>query len=139
MSRIQTKEVPFTCRKWSGTIPARVRNAAVDQPNHIDIKRDRGVTIEWADGTTSYYSVKYLRRMSPSAEQRQLVEEMERNPLTVLPSSAAGKADEPLTITDAQFVGRYAMKIIFSDGHNTGIYSWDYLREIDPELNKSGG
>jgi DUF971 family protein len=30
-------------------------------------------------------------------------------------------------------VGNYAVKISFSDGHDTGIYSWQYLREIDPD------
>jgi DUF971 family protein len=110
------------------------REDIVDQPKHIDIKRDRGVTIEWSDGVTSFYSVNYLRRMSPSAEQRQLLEEMQKNPLMVLPASALSKAGEPLTIEDAQFVGRYAIKLVFSDGHDTGIFSWDYLREIDPEL-----
>ena len=51
-------------------------------------------------------------------------------PLTVLPASATG--DQPLTATGAQLVGNYAVRIIFSDGHDTGLYSWDYLREIDP-------
>lgn len=54
---------------------------------------------------------------------------MQRNPLTVLPSSASG---QPLTIADAEVVGTYALKVVFSDGHDTGIYSWAYLREIDP-------
>lgn len=107
----------------------------MDQPKHIDIKRDKGVTIEWADGSTSYYSVKYLRRLSPSAEQRKLLDEMKENPLMVLPANLVSKSDEPLTIADAQFVGRYAIKLIFSDGHDTGIFSWEYLREIDPQLN----
>ena len=32
----------------------------------------------------------------------------------------------------AELVGNYAIKIRFSDGHDTGLYSWTYLREIDP-------
>ena len=56
-----------------------------------------------------------------------LREQMARNPLTVLPSSKPG----PLTALDAELVGRYAIRIRFSDGHDTGIYSWRYLREID--------
>jgi DUF971 family protein len=99
------------------------------QPEAIDIKRDRGVTIQWRDGTGSYYTVAYLRRNSPSADQRQLRDEMANNPLAVIPS---GQGSGPLTITDAQFVGNYALKLAFSDGHETGIYSWRYLREIDP-------
>jgi len=100
-------------------------------PAAIDLKKDRGLTIQWADGSASYYSIAYLRRMSPSADMRQLRAEMQKNPLTVLPASAAG-ASGPITATGAELVGNYAIRIRFSDGHDTGIYSWAYLREIDP-------
>ena len=103
----------------------------MDMPSKLDLKKDKGLTIEWADGTTSYYSIAYLRRMSPSADMKQLREEMTKNPLTVLPSRAASTA--PLVAVNAELVGNYAIKLYFSDGHDTGIYSWRYLREIDPE------
>ncbi|MFG0329331.1 MAG: gamma-butyrobetaine hydroxylase-like domain-containing protein [Phycisphaerales bacterium] len=102
-------------------------------PKHIDVKRDRGVTILWPDGRTSYYSVRYLRKWSPSAEARHMREEIAKNPLTVLPASAQS-GEKPLTIANAEFVGHYAIKFSFSDGHDTGIYSWEYLREIDPQM-----
>lgn len=105
----------------------------MDQPRSLDLKKDRGLTVEWADGATSYYSVAYLRRMSPSADQRELVKEMERNPLTVLPARTAARGGS-LTATGAELVGNYALRIHFSDGHDTGIYSWAYLRSIDPAL-----
>ena len=41
-------------------------------------------------------------------------------------------ADQPLMATDAELVGNYAVRIRFSDGHDTGLYSWPYLRQIDP-------
>ena len=104
----------------------------MDAPRKLDLKLDRGLTVEWSDGTTSYYSIAYLRRMSPSAEARQLREEQAKNPLTVLPAKAAKAASGPLTALDAEMVGNYALRIRFSDGHDTGIYSWDYLRQIDP-------
>lgn len=102
----------------------------IDPPTHLDLKKDRGLSIQWADGTTSYYSIKLLRRMSPSAEAKTLREELQRNPLAVIPSS--GDSGE-LTATGAELVGNYAIRIRFSDGHDTGIYSWRYLREIDPQ------
>ena len=105
-------------------------------PNRLDLKKDRGLTIEWADGTTSYYTIAYLRRMSPSAEMRVLREQQEKNPLTVLPAKAARATEGPLTAESAEFVGNYALRIRFSDGHDTGIYSWSYLREIDPEAKR---
>lgn len=98
-------------------------------PVDLDLERQRGLTVRWSDGSTSFYPVEYLRRMSPSAEQRELRQEMARNPLTVLPSTS-GRG--PLTALDAELVGHYGIRIRFSDGHHTGIYSWSYLRQIDP-------
>lgn len=106
----------------------------MNTPVNIDLKKDRGLTIEWADGTTSYFSIAYLRRMSPSAEQRELRKQMESNPLTVLPARSAA-AGSPIAATNAELVGNYALRIEFSDGHRTGLYTWDYLRQIDPAAN----
>lgn len=105
-----------------------------DPPRKLDLVKDKGLAVEWTDGATSYYTIAYLRRMSPSAEARQLREEMARNPLTVLPSAPGSGATDaaPLTALNAEFVGNYALRITFSDGHDTGLYSWSYLREIDP-------
>src|SRR5437016_354959 len=75
---------------------------AVDSPRNLDLKKDSGLTVEWSDGTRSFYPIAYLRRMSPSAEARQIREELARNPLTVLP---AGKGSGPLTAVDAELVG----------------------------------
>lgn len=103
-------------------------------PTAIDLKKDRGLTIQWADGTSSYFSIAYLRRMSPSAEARELREKLKKNPLTVLPPSKGSPG--PLAAESAELVGNYAIRIRFSDGHDTGIYSWAYLREIDPGAEK---
>jgi DUF971 family protein len=108
----------------------------MDPPKRLDLKKDRGLTVEWGDGTTSYYSIAYLRRMSPSAEARRLREELARNPLTVLP---VGGPSGALVATSAELVGNYAIRIVFSDGHDTGIYSWEYLREIDPSAGGGDG
>ena len=116
---------------WRFAIRRSDVQSGMDSPRNIDLDRAKGLTVEWADGVTSFYPIAHLRRMSPSAEQRELRKEIKRNPLTVLPASAA--STEPLTATGAELVGNYALRITFSDGHHTGIYSWAYLREIDPE------
>ncbi len=103
-----------------------------DAPRHLHLKRDEGLTVDWQDGKRSFYPVAYLRRMSPSAEQRELRERLKKNPLTVLPATSASLKG-PLIAEDAELVGNYAVRIRFSDGHDTGIYSWSYLREIDPD------
>lgn len=99
-------------------------------PVAIDLKKDRGLTIAWNDGVSSYYSMAYLRKHSPSADMRQLRDEMAKNPLTVLPASAAQSG--PVTALGADLVGNYALRMRFSDGHDTGIFTWEYLRSIDP-------
>lgn len=101
----------------------------MEAPAHIDLKKDRALTVTWNDGTVSYFTVAYLRRMSPSADMRELREKLKKNPLTVLPTKAGPSV--PLAVTHAEIVGNYALAIHFSDGHTSGIYTWDYLREID--------
>ena len=104
-------------------------------PNNLDLKKSESLTVEWEDGSVSVYPIAYLRKMSPSAEARKLREELAKNPLTVLPSTSkrGGASEGPLSATSAELVGNYAIRIRFSDGHDTGIYSWEYLREIDPD------
>lgn len=102
-------------------------------PAHLDLKKDRGLTVQWSDGTTSYFSIAYLRKMSPSADMRELREQMASNPLTVLPSSSAAGHNAPITALDAQLAGNYGIKITFSDGHATGIFTWEYLKQLSAQ------
>ncbi len=102
------------------------------RPKHLELKQDHGLTIHWRGGGVSFYPIAYLRRMSPSADARLLREQIAANPLTVLPPTAVSDDDKPLVATGAKLVGNYAVCITFSDGHDTGIYSWSYLQQIDP-------
>lgn len=104
-----------------------------DTPAHLDLKKDTGLTIRWSDGRESFYPIAHLRRLSPSADMRELRRAMDANPLTVLPAASGGSGGR-LVATDAELVGNYAIKFTFSDGHASGIYTWDYLRQIDPAL-----
>lgn len=104
-------------------------------PTHLDLKKDSALTIAWEDGRTSVYPIAHLRRLSPSADMRELRKQMVKNPLTILPSGSGSGA---VTALGAELVGNYAIKITFSDGHATGLYTWDYLREIDPATNPDG-
>ena len=97
------------------------------RPLHIDLDRERGLTLSWDDGSSAFVATAVLRRESPSADARELRAEMARNPFTVLPS---GKAEGPLRIDTVEPVGHYALRIRFSDGHDTGIYTLEYLREL---------
>lgn len=117
--------------------PPASRPSSETPPRHLDVKRDQGLTVTWADGRVSFYPVAHLRKWSPSAEARELREQLSSNPLTVLPARAVS-GDKPLTIEDVQRVGNYAVRIVFSDGHDTGIYSWRYLCDIEPTASSSG-
>jgi DUF971 family protein len=97
------------------------------RPVHIDLDRERGLTLVWDDGSRAFLANAVLRRESPSADARELRAEMARNPFTVLPATSS---DGPLRVDVVEPVGHYALRIRFSDGHDTGIYTWRYLHEL---------
>ncbi len=78
--------------------------------------------IEWQDGHESLYPVRQLRLGCRCAN---CIEELTGRPL--LSEEDVPEDVRPERITP---VGRYAIQISWSDGHDTGIYSFDYLREL---------
>ena len=94
-----------------------------DTPHPTEIKLHQGsriLEIAFSDGQRFSLSYEYLRVHSPSAEVRGHGPGQE-----VL---QVGKRD--VGIPEVEAVGHYAIRPTFSDGHDTGIYSWDYLYEI---------
>lgn len=102
----------------------------MDAPSHIHLDRRNGLRVDWGDGHSSHYSIAHLRRWSPSAEARAARAELAVNPLKVLPESS--QSVETLEADSIERVGTYAVRITFNDGHRTGLYTWDWLRRIDP-------
>jgi len=91
---------------------------AVPQPTEITLHQaSRVLEISFADGKTFRLPCEFLRVYSPSAEVRGHGPGQE-----VL---QVGKKE--VEITELEPVGLYAVRPKFSDGHDTGIYSWDYL------------
>lgn len=99
-------------------------------PTRLDLKRDEKLDIEWQDGRRCTYSLSLLRSMCPCAQCKTVREgeKQKKSLLTILPGNYSGQ----LTVLDAQLVGNYALKIEWSDKHDSGIYSFDYLRSICP-------
>ena len=95
-------------------------------PSHVDISLSRGVEISWADGHTSRFPLDYLRRNCPCATCRVAAEAPPEapNPFPMFKPA--------LRLTNAETVGRYALRLFWSDGHSSGLYSFDYLRETCP-------
>jgi DUF971 family protein len=94
-------------------------------PETIDIDREVGVTLTWADGVTRSIGLEALRQGCPCADCR--TRRDRDRPVWPLPSSP-----QPLRITDAELVGAWGLAITWNDGHRTGIYSWTLLRGDDP-------
>jgi DUF971 family protein len=90
-------------------------------PTEIKLhQKSRVMEISFADGRAFRLPYEYLRVYSPSAEVRGHGPGQE-----VLQT---GKRD--IEIRSLEPVGSYAVQPVFSDGHSTGIYSWDYLYEL---------
>jgi DUF971 family protein len=94
-----------------------------DSPIPTEIKlhqQSRMLEVAFDDGQRFEMSCEFLRTHSPSAEVRGHGVGQER--------LQAGKRE--VTITKIEPVGSYAIKLTFSDGHDSGIYSWDCLYEL---------
>ncbi len=90
-----------------------------------------GVVIEWRDGHQSRYAFSYLREQCPCATCRerraQGLDVSASKVVTPLPMYK-----EPARAVAAEAVGNYAVRLTYSDGHATGIYSFEYFRRICP-------
>ncbi len=90
-------------------------------PVEIRFNKEKALLkLTFDDGFKGEIPYELLRVESPSAETRGHGSE------TPLPP--VGKKN--VSVLSADPVGRYALRINFSDGHNTGLYSWPYLREL---------
>ena len=89
----------------------------------IDIKlhqKSKRLELSFADSRIYSFSYEFLRVHSPSAEVR-----------GHSPSQAVLQLDKvSVGVKEVELVGAYALKISFDDGHNTGLYTWDYFREL---------
>ena len=98
------------------------RRGPAIEPREIAQESDAELRITWSDGRVCRYNAPALRRVCPCA---QCVNEMTGE--RMLQPDAVSDA---LTIADVQLVGRYALNFRWSDGHQTGIYSFRLLREL---------
>ena len=90
-------------------------------PSAIRLHRKiRVLDVTYADGTRFELPCEYLRVFSPSAEVRG---HGGGEPLLV-----PGKRN--VNIDQVEPVGQYAVRLVFDDGHNTGLYSWDVLEDL---------
>jgi len=107
------------------------------QPASIKVHKTNGSTMDivWNDGHQATYSFTYLRDCCPCALCNDEREKQHRRPDQ--PSSTEDSG--PLVMfkpilrpTEVAPVGNYAIRFSWNDGHQHGIYSWDYLRDFCP-------
>lgn len=91
------------------------------RPTEIRLhQKSRLLEVVFDDGRAFRLPCEFLRVFSPSAEVRGHGPGQE----------ALQTGKEEVQITAVEPVGNYAVRLVFSDGHDTGLYSWDYLYEI---------
>jgi len=78
------------------------------------------ITLEYEDGTSFDLPFEYLRVFSPSAEVQG----------HGLGQGVLQTGKEKVQVTSIEPVGYYAVRLIFDDGHDTGLYTWKYLYEL---------
>jgi DUF971 family protein len=104
-------------------------------PEHIAVSKSKGIEIDWKDGHHSSYEVEYLRDWCPCAtcagshgtEPRPKTSAAGAPPASPFPMF---KPKERMRSIEP--VGSYALRIVWSDGHDAGIYSYGHLRQICP-------
>lgn len=90
-------------------------------PVEIRLKRaERALEIDWDDGRRDLIPAELLRVESPSAEVQG------HGPATKV--LVAGKRN--VTLVGAEPVGHYAVRLIFDDGHDSGLFTWETLRRF---------
>lgn len=98
-----------------------LRGPAIE-PREIKQNGDADLTVTWADGYVCHYKAAQLRRACPCAQcVNEWTGQQVLRPETV---------SEELTIQNLSVVGRYALNFRWSDNHETGIYSFRYLRAL---------
>jgi DUF971 family protein len=103
-------------------------------PKKIRVKKTEGtgVEIDWKDGHQSAWNFTWLRNACPCATCHEDREKTGRQPGAPKPKEKALLVlyEAPVKPLEVTPVGKYAIKFKWSDGHESGIYSWEYLRRV---------
>lgn len=101
-------------------------------PTALKLTDDNRLHITWSDNVTKTYRVRELRDACPCATCREKRSAPAADPFA-LPLLSKVEL-EPLRINGMKPVGNYAYTISFSDGHDTGIFTFELLRELGSEI-----
>lgn len=101
-----------------------------DAATPVDLKvkiAEQKLHIDWKDGVKSEFALGELRRVCPCATCRTEREQQSANPLRILKANPTG-----VRVVNARLMGHYAIQFDWSDGHNTGIFDFRFLRSLHP-------
>ena len=98
-----------------------------EYPTALKLDENQRLLIQWSDGQERRYRPRALRDACPCATCREK-RSQPSDPLQ-LPTLTMAEA-QPMRILGMQPLGNYAYNIAFSDGHDTGIYTFELLREL---------
>jgi DUF971 family protein len=99
------------------------------KPKQIKVKDKNKLYFKWDNDNESYIALKYLRDECPCASCKGETVLLR----TYIPAKPANVSPEMYIIKSIQQVGGYAIQIVWGDGHNTGIYAWDYLKQLSED------
>jgi len=98
------------------------------RPKDITIERNAGVMrITWLDGVETRYPLRWLRANCPCASCKEVRRETTAN-VDMLSLNAGPSAEPSTELASAELVGNYAIRLAWSDGHDSGIYPFVSLR-----------
>ncbi len=100
-------------------------------PKQIKIADKTKLFIKWDDDSESIISLRYLRDECPCAICKGETILFK----TYMPEKKAEELPGMYKIKNIETVGGYAIQISWGDGHNTGIYTWDYLKKLSTSEN----
>ena len=115
-------------------MPIPIDQRRIPKDVKVRVSTGEGLDVVWADGHQSHYDFPYLREECPCAmrdDERRKKKDFASHAQST-PGSALPMFKPRPTAKAAKAVGNYALSIDFSDGHATGIYSYDFLRSICP-------
>ena len=102
-------------------------------PKQVKIFKKDNLRITWEDSSETILSLKYMRDECPCAGCKGETILLK----TYRPPAPTVVTPEMYQVKNIEVVGGYAIQITWKDGHSTGIYSWDYIKQLEEGMDEN--
>ena len=102
-------------------------------PQQVKILKKDKLKIIWENSTETILSLKYMRDECPCAGCKGETILLK----TYRPPAPKVITPEMYQVKNLEVVGDYAIQVTWKDGHNTGIYSWDYIKQLEEGMDEN--